>query len=118
MLAGVFEMITSDLVFAETLKHLQRMVWNNTLRIEKVEQFADYVLYSDEILLVEVNRFSRMRGYEISRNHYGQKLDYIDGTSLALIEELGIIYAFSFDAHFDYSYKKGHNFVYIKRLPD
>ena len=114
---NLFILVTSDLVFAETLKHLQRLVWGNLLPMAKVEEFVDYVLNSKEVKVMSVDENMMMQGYNISKRNYDKELDYIDGTSLALIEHHGISYAFSFDAHFDHTYKKGYTQVFVERFP-
>jgi predicted nucleic acid-binding protein len=115
---SVFQLITTDLVFVETLKHIQRMAWDNCLPEEKVEQFVDFVLQSGEVTIIQTNSSVWERGYQISKNFKDQKVDFIDGVSLAIIEQMGILYAFSFDSHFSYSYKKGYNFIFVQRFPD
>jgi predicted nucleic acid-binding protein len=114
---SMFILVTSDLVFAETLKHLQRLAWSNLLPMVKVEQFVDYVLISKEVKVMNVDEQIMMQGYNISKKTYDKELDFIDGTSLALIERHGILHAFSFDTHFSYTYKKGYTQVFVERFP-
>jgi predicted nucleic acid-binding protein len=115
---SMFTLVTSDLVFAETLKHLQRLVWNDSLPMVKVEEFVDYVLNSKEVKVMSVDEIIMRQGYNISKSNHDKELDYIDGTSLALIERNGILHAFSFDTHFSYSYKKGYTQVLVQRFPN
>lgn len=111
------QLVTSELVFAETAKHLQRMVWEKRLQQNRLEQFADWILNTSNFQILPLNESLRKRAWQICVEKLHYEVDLFDGTSLALIEHHGIQYAFSFDTHFDWSYTKGYSRIFVERYP-
>lgn len=111
------KLVTSGLVFAETAKHLQRMVWKNLLPLQRLEEFVDLILRSSRISLYEVDDQIRRRGWEISKSRSAEKVDIVDGTSLAIMEQHSILNAFTFDTHFSTTFLKGRQPILINCYP-
>ncbi len=77
----------------------------------------DYVqlLRSGSTAVERITLEDEKRAWEILSQYDDQDFSYVDTTSFALMERLGILEAFTFDRHFDvFKTKQGHR---LTRLP-
>jgi uncharacterized protein len=90
--AGLF---TSNYVFAETYTALMVRVG----RAEAIE-WGRRFRAGGAIDLVQVDRITEERAWEILEGHDDKRWSYVDATSFALLERDGGNEAFAFDTHF------------------
>ena len=88
--------VTTYFVFAETVIYLRRRASVETAITE-----GDRLLKSSQVLVVESNPELHGRGWQIFKKYRDWKdLSYTDCISFALMNEMGITRAFTFDSDF------------------
>jgi len=89
-------LITSDFIVDETLTLIQARLGHRAAVDLGIKFWRE-----DIATLVPVTRDIQLRAWEIFQNSPDKGFSFTDCTSFALMEQLGITNAFSFDAHFD-----------------
>lgn len=103
------KLITTNFIVAESYGLM-------LLRLGRAVAF-NYIatLLSGEMHIERVTLEDEKRAWEILTQYDDQDFSYVDATSFALMERLGILDAFAFDKHFDvFKTKRGQR---LTRLP-
>jgi predicted nucleic acid-binding protein len=90
-----YEVVTTDYIFDETLT-LLRFKLSHAAAIK----FGEDLLASQVCRLLEVDRRIRQKAWDIFVKYGDKKFSFTDCTSFAIMNELSIGTAFSFDTHF------------------
>ena len=89
------QLVTTDYIFDETLTLLRFKLSHSA-----AERFGKDLLSSQICQLLEVNQKLRQKAWDIFVKYDDKKFSFTDCTSFAIMDELDIKLAFSFDAHF------------------
>ena len=88
-------LLTTDYIFDETLT-LLRFKLGHSMAVK----FGEYLLASKVCQILEVDRKLRQRTWDIFVKYSDKKFSFTDCASFAVMDELNIKCAFSFDRHF------------------
>lgn len=88
--------LTNDYVMDETYTHLRRC--RNGLR--RAERAQEIVEQSKLVDFLEVDAADRQRGWMLFQQYRDKILSFTDCVSFAMMHQIGVVQAFSFDAHF------------------
>ena len=106
-----YALATSNCIISEVYTLLrQRLGW---------EAAVHYVegLRAGSTQVISVSAADEVRAWEILRRYDDQDFSYVDATSFAVMERLGIHVFFAFDAHFStFRTQRGQAFTNIKFL--
>lgn len=91
----LFRWVTTNWVLSETVTWLRRRS-NHAAAL----RFGDRLRSSKQVLLVHVAPPHEERAWEIFARYDDKDFGYVDCTSFAVMESMGIEQAFSFDKHF------------------
>ncbi len=93
--AQQFQWVTSNWVLFETASFLRR---RSTHAV--AVRFVERALNSKRLQIVRVERPHEERAWVIFKRYVDKDFGFLDCTSFAVMETLGIVDAFSFDRHF------------------
>jgi predicted nucleic acid-binding protein len=106
-----YALVTSNFVLSEVYTLVrQRLGWGSAMQyVEGLRAGATQV--------ISVTPAEEERAWEILRRYDDQDFRYVDATSFALMERMGIHVFFAFDAHFStFRTQRGQAFTNIKVL--
>jgi predicted nucleic acid-binding protein len=106
-----YALVTSNFVLSEVYTLVrQRLGWGSAMQyVEGLRAGATQV--------ISVTPAEEERAWEILRRYDDQDFRYVDATSFALMERMGIHVFFAFDAHFStFRTQRGQAFTNIKFL--
>jgi len=106
-----YALVTSNFVISEVYTLLrQRLGWQAAIHyVEAVRAGSTQV--------ISVSAADEERAWEILRRYDDQDFSYVDATSFAVMESLGIQVFFAFDAHFStFRTQRGQAFTHIRFL--
>jgi hypothetical protein len=93
-------LITTDYVLAETATLIRMR--DKTARGHRLAvRVALSILRQQTAILQNVTAADRQKALRIFRRYSDHLFSFVDCTSFAVMERLGITYAFAFDSHFD-----------------
>jgi len=87
-------LIISNFIIAETYTLMLRKIGRN-----KSVQYINNLKETAEI--VRISEDDEKKAWEIILKYNDKDFSYVDATSFALMERLGLVEAFAFDEHFD-----------------
>ena len=93
-------LVTTDYVLAETAT-LVRMRDKTARGHRLAVRVATSILREDAAILQKVTGQDLQQALSVFRNYREHLFSFVDCTSFAVIERLGITHAFAFDRHFD-----------------
>jgi predicted nucleic acid-binding protein len=93
--ARQFQWVTSNWVLFETVSFLRRRA-NHAVAV----RFMERVRSSKRLQIVRIERPHEERAWVIFKRYADKDFGFLDCTSFAVMETLGIAEAFSFDRHF------------------
>ena len=89
------QLVTSDLVLAETYNLLLRTIGNKA-----TISFSQRLVIIPFLKVVSITQFDRERAWNVLEKYSDKEFSFTDCTSFGLMERLKIRNAFSFDSHF------------------
>ena len=93
-------LVTTDYVLAETATLIRMR--DKTARGHRLAvRLATSILKEEAAMLQDVTGQDLQQALIVFRNYTDHLLSFVDCTSFAVIERLGITHAFAFDRHFD-----------------
>jgi predicted nucleic acid-binding protein len=102
-------LITTDYVTAETATLIR--VRDRTTRGHRLAvRVASSLLRQQSAVLEKVTEEDLIRALNIFRNYSDHSFSFVDCTSFAVMDRLGLVQAFAFDHHFD-------EYVGVHRVP-
>jgi uncharacterized protein len=93
-------LVTTDYVLAETATLIRMR--DKTARGHRLAvRVASSILRQQTAILQNVTAADRQKALQVFRRYSDHLFSFVDCTSFAVMERLGITYAFAFDRHFD-----------------
>lgn len=93
-------LITTDYVLAETATLIR--VRDKTARGHRLAvRIASSIVRQEAAILRKVTEADIQKALQVFRDYSDHAFSFVDCTSFAVMERLGITYAFAFDGHFD-----------------
>ena len=93
-------LITTDYVLAETATLIRMR--DKTARGHRLAvRVTSSILRQQAAILQDVTAADLQKALQVFRNYSDHFFSFVDCTSFAVMERLGIIHAFAFDSHFD-----------------
>jgi predicted nucleic acid-binding protein len=93
-------LITTDYVLAETATLIRMR--DKTARGHRLAvRIASSILRQQSAILQNVSAADLQKALQVFRDYSDHLFSFVDCTSFAVMERLGIVHAFAFDRHFD-----------------
>ena len=93
-------LLTTDYVLAETATLIRMR--DKTARGHRLAvRIASSILRQQSSILQNVSAADLQKALQVFRDYSDHFFSFVDCTSFAVIERLGIVHAFIFDSHFD-----------------
>lgn len=89
------ELVTSEYIFDESITLIRHRVSHRCAVI-----FGDSLLNSNVVEIVEVNAGCRLKAWEMFKKYEDRELSFTDCTSFALMKNMSLHKAFTFDEDF------------------